>query len=118
MLHALTVRIPVPARTACCSWHTYRLLVYMHEVPDLDSKTGGIRRLDRYDQLAEYVFGESTVGTSCRIQTFKPAAQASKAIAVHARYNLYLSWQLALPHSHNWSGICPRGMLRSMGLVL
>jgi hypothetical protein len=30
----------------------------MHEVPDLDSKTGGIRRLDRYDQLAEYVFGE------------------------------------------------------------
>jgi hypothetical protein len=42
----------------CCSWHTYRLLVYMHEVPDLTSKTGGIRRLDRYDQLAEYVFGE------------------------------------------------------------
>jgi hypothetical protein len=33
------------------------LLVYMHEVPDLDCK-GGIRRLDRYDQLAEYVWGE------------------------------------------------------------
>jgi hypothetical protein len=30
----------------------------MHEVPDLSSKAGGIRRLDRYDQLAEYVFGE------------------------------------------------------------
>jgi hypothetical protein len=41
-----------------CSWHTYMLLVYMHEVPDLSSK-GGIRRLDRYDQLAEYVWGES-----------------------------------------------------------
>ena len=40
------------------SWHTYRLLVMMHEVPDLGSKTGGIRRLDRYDQLAEYVFGK------------------------------------------------------------
>jgi len=39
------------------SWHTYKLLVYMHEVPDLDSK-GGIKRLDRYDQLAEYVFGK------------------------------------------------------------
>jgi len=39
------------------SWHTYKLLVYMHEVPDLNSK-GGIRRLDRYDQLAEYVFGK------------------------------------------------------------
>eukprot|EP00878_Enallax_costatus_P027683 GHUV01029826.1.p1 GENE.GHUV01029826.1~~GHUV01029826.1.p1 ORF type:complete len:253 (+),score=58.01 GHUV01029826.1:364-1122(+) len=40
------------------SWHTYKLLVYMHEVPDLDCKAGnGIRRLDRYDQLAEYVFG-------------------------------------------------------------
>ena len=38
--------------------NTYRLLVYMHEVPDLGSKAGGIRRLDRYDQLAEYVFGE------------------------------------------------------------
>jgi hypothetical protein len=41
----------------CHSWHTYKLLVYMHEVPDLDSQ-GGIRRLDRYDQLAEYVWGE------------------------------------------------------------
>jgi len=39
------------------SWHTYKLLVYMHEVPDL-GKAGGIRRLDRYDQLAEYVFGK------------------------------------------------------------
>lgn len=39
------------------SWYTYMLLVRMHEVPDLDHK-GGIRRLDRYDQLAEYVFGE------------------------------------------------------------
>jgi len=40
------------------SWHTYKLLVYMHEVPDLGSPKGGIRRLDRYDQLAEYVFGK------------------------------------------------------------
>ena len=40
------------------SWHTYMLLVYMHEVPDLGSKEGGIRRLDRYDQLAEYIWGE------------------------------------------------------------
>jgi len=41
------------------SWHTYKLLVYMHEVPDLDNKAGGgIRRLDRYDQLAEYVLGK------------------------------------------------------------
>lgn len=39
------------------SWHTYMLLVYMHEVPDLSSK-GGIRRLDRYDQLAAYVWGK------------------------------------------------------------
>lgn len=39
------------------SWYTYVLLVRMHEVPDL-GKTGGVRRLDRYDQLAEYVFGE------------------------------------------------------------
>lgn len=41
------------------SWHTYKLLVYMHEVPDLDYKAGnGVRRLDRYDQLAEYVLGK------------------------------------------------------------
>jgi amino acid permease len=41
------------------SWHTYKLLVYMHEVPDLDNKAGGgIRRLDRYDQLAEYILGK------------------------------------------------------------
>ena len=41
------------------SWHTYKLLVYMHEVPDLDCKAGnGVRRLDRYDQLSAYVFGE------------------------------------------------------------
>lgn len=33
------------------------LLVYMHEVPDLSEK-GGIKRLDRYDHLAEYVWGE------------------------------------------------------------
>lgn len=41
------------------SWYTYKLLVYMHEVPDLDAKAGagGVRRLDRYDQLADYVFG-------------------------------------------------------------
>lgn len=39
------------------SWYTYKLLVYMHEVPDLGSKVGGIRRLDRYDQLADYVLG-------------------------------------------------------------
>eukprot|EP00878_Enallax_costatus_P029335 GHUV01031796.1.p1 GENE.GHUV01031796.1~~GHUV01031796.1.p1 ORF type:complete len:451 (-),score=96.99 GHUV01031796.1:132-1373(-) len=40
------------------SWYTYKLLVYMHEVPDLDSKAGkGIRRLDRYDQLADHIFG-------------------------------------------------------------
>jgi hypothetical protein len=45
----------------CCSWHTYKLLVYMHEVPDLDSK-GGIRRLDRYDQLAQYILGKHRHG--------------------------------------------------------
>uniref|UniRef100_A0A383W7B9 Amino acid transporter transmembrane domain-containing protein n=1 Tax=Tetradesmus obliquus TaxID=3088 RepID=A0A383W7B9_TETOB len=40
------------------SWYTYLLLVWMHEVPDLDNKAGnGIRRLDRYDQLATYVLG-------------------------------------------------------------
>lgn len=39
------------------SWHTYMLLVYMHEVPDLGSK-GGVRRMDRYDQLADYVWGK------------------------------------------------------------
>ena len=50
----------LPPPPASHSWHTYRLLVYMHEVPDLSSKAGGIRRLDRYDQLAEYVFGECT----------------------------------------------------------
>jgi hypothetical protein len=33
----------------CCSWYTYLLLVWMHEVPDLDNKAGnGIRRLDRW----------------------------------------------------------------------
>jgi len=47
-----------PACPACRSWYTYRLLSYMHEVPDLGSKLGGIKRLDRYDQLAEYVWGE------------------------------------------------------------
>lgn len=48
---------PQPARR--CSWHTYKLLVLMHVVPDLDCKAGGgIRRLDRYDQLAEYVLGK------------------------------------------------------------
>ena len=36
----------------------------MHEVPDLDCKVGnGIRRLDRYDQLAEYAFGELRTAT-------------------------------------------------------
>jgi len=45
--------------TPTCSWHTYKLLVYMHEVPDLDNKAGGgIQRLDRYDQLAEYILGK------------------------------------------------------------
>eukprot|EP00882_Tetradesmus_deserticola_P022414 GHRQ01024318.1.p1 GENE.GHRQ01024318.1~~GHRQ01024318.1.p1 ORF type:complete len:288 (-),score=46.80 GHRQ01024318.1:497-1360(-) len=40
------------------SWYTYLLLVWMHEVPDLSNKAGnGIRRLDRYDQLATYVLG-------------------------------------------------------------
>lgn len=39
------------------SWYTYVLLVQMHEVPDLAGK-GGVRRLDRYDQLAAYVLGE------------------------------------------------------------
>jgi Transmembrane amino acid transporter protein len=39
------------------SWYTYKLLAYMHEVPDLDAPKG-VRRLDRYDELAEYVLGE------------------------------------------------------------
>jgi amino acid permease len=45
------------------SWYTYKLLVFMHEVPDLDQKPepgnnmGGVRRLDRYDELSDYVFG-------------------------------------------------------------
>ena len=56
---------PPPPHTHTHSWHTYKLLVYMHEVPDLDSK-GGIRRLDRYDQLAEYVFGEWCTHTCCQ----------------------------------------------------
>eukprot|EP00775_Hariotina_reticulata_P006859 gene6861-7075_t len=39
--------------------YTYKLLAYMHEVPDLDCKAGnGIRRLDRYDQLAGYLLGK------------------------------------------------------------
>ena len=38
------------------SWHTYKLLVLMHEVPDLGAPKG-LRRLDRYDELAEYVLG-------------------------------------------------------------
>ncbi|KAF8065609.1 LHT2 [Scenedesmus sp. PABB004] len=41
------------------SWYTYKQLVYMHEVPDLDCKEGGgLRRLDRYDQLSTYLLGE------------------------------------------------------------
>ncbi|KAF8067258.1 acyl-protein thioesterase 1 [Scenedesmus sp. PABB004] len=41
------------------SWYTYRQLVYMHEVPDLTCREGaGVRRLDRYDELAAYVLGE------------------------------------------------------------
>ncbi|WIA19602.1 hypothetical protein OEZ85_005540 [Tetradesmus obliquus] len=40
------------------SWYTYKLLVYMHEVPDLDCTLGkGVRRLDRYDQLSAYLLG-------------------------------------------------------------
>ncbi|WIA23691.1 hypothetical protein OEZ85_000385 [Tetradesmus obliquus] len=42
------------------SWYTYKLLAYMHEVPDLDSKEGGgIKRLDRYDQLSCYILGKN-----------------------------------------------------------
>eukprot|EP00879_Flechtneria_rotunda_P017139 GHRR01017950.1.p1 GENE.GHRR01017950.1~~GHRR01017950.1.p1 ORF type:complete len:148 (-),score=8.66 GHRR01017950.1:304-747(-) len=42
------------------SWYTYKLLVYMHEVPDLNNKAGcGIRRLDRYDHLSRYILGKS-----------------------------------------------------------
>ncbi|KAF8060318.1 LHT2 [Scenedesmus sp. PABB004] len=41
------------------SWYTYKQLVYMHEVPDLDAKeAGGLRRMDRYDQLSTYILGK------------------------------------------------------------
>jgi hypothetical protein len=53
----LTLPVSSPSHTTP-SWHTYKLLVLMHEVPDLASKRGGIRRLDRYDQLAAYILGE------------------------------------------------------------
>jgi hypothetical protein len=46
------------------SWHTYKLLVYMHEVPDLDAPKG-LRRLDRYDELAEHVLGECACRVLC-----------------------------------------------------
>jgi hypothetical protein len=59
------------------------LLVYMHEVPDLSSK-GGIRRLDRYDQLAEYVFGRSRV----HCQNAPPLRLSSASLPVLSPHSL------------------------------
>ncbi len=40
------------------SWHTYRLLVLMHETPDLSAKSAdGYLRFDRYEDLAAYLLG-------------------------------------------------------------
>jgi len=50
---SVLLAVPIHAKR-----YTYKLLAYMHEVPDLDCKAGnGIPRLDRYDQLAGYLLG-------------------------------------------------------------
>lgn len=42
------------------SWHTYRLLVLMHEEPDLESKDGsGYKRYDRYQDLTTHLLGKN-----------------------------------------------------------
>ena len=48
------------------SWHTYALLVHMHEVPDIDNKTEEqvIRRLDRYQELTTHILGKDIVHSS------------------------------------------------------
>ena len=41
------------------SWTTYRHLVYMHEVPDVDSKgRSTYRRFDRYVYLTQHLMGQ------------------------------------------------------------
>jgi hypothetical protein len=68
------------------------LLVYMHEVPDLNCKHG-IRRLDRYDQLAEYVWGEwlepSSLDTSMTHSAWR--AQAACCIVLQVQRLLCLA---------------------------
>jgi hypothetical protein len=85
------------------------LLVFMHEVPDLDHK-GGIRRLDRYDELAEYVWGEWCPADvvapmllcrlwcayiSCLIsnlRTVLPDKQPQNSAAAWASFRLHDAW--------------------------
>jgi Transmembrane amino acid transporter protein len=65
------------------SWYTYKLLAYMHEVPDLDAPKR-LRRLDRYDELAQYLLGECACLVLCLA-----------ALAYVANWNMYQSIRLA-----------------------
>jgi hypothetical protein len=85
-----------------CSWHTYMLLVYMHEVPHLSSKHG-IKRMDRYDQLAEYVWGEWLNGSVCGSSGQLGGYRQFPALTKASRY-LGASPCAELPCCYAWHG--------------